>query len=184
MAKRKIARESGTETGNGGGKGFQLSRFEAESFKAREREVAVPELMEFFDEGTAAVWRIRGLTGAEVAKVRDSVTRARDLEGLVARLAAENVKDKVAAVVEAFGLATGSDADDFVRRLTLLVIGSVEPKIQRNHAVKVSEVAPLAFYRLTDEIYNLTGQGKLGESSASGTIPESGQVSPSVPGAE
>ena len=164
--------------------GFDLSKFEAEGFRAREGEVAVPELAAFFGEGEAAVWKIRGLTGSEVARVRDSVQRAKDLDGLVAKLASTSTRDKVDAVLEAFGLGISGESDDYVRRLTLLEIGSVDPKIKREHAVKVSEVAPLAFYRLTDEIYTLTGKGKLGESSAFGTIPESGQVSPSVPGAE
>lgn len=161
---------------------FDLERFETESFKFREAEVAVPELAQFFDGG-AAVWKIRGLTGAEVARVRDSVTRAKDLEGLVERLAASSAKDKAEAVLEVFGIG-GSEADDYVRRLTLLEIGSVAPKIRREHAVKVSEIAALAFYRLTDEIYNLTGKGKLGESSAFGMNPESGPVLPLVPGAD
>lgn len=164
--------------------GFNLERFEAEGFKAREAEIDVPELAAFFDEGARAVWKIRSLTASEVARVRDSVTRARDLEGLVQRLAATGAKEKAAAVLEALGIVAESEPDDFVRRLTLLELGSVEPKIARPVAVKISEVAPLAFYRLTDEIYSLTGKGKLGESSAFGTSPESGQASPSVPGAD
>lgn len=164
--------------------GFNLEKFEAEGFRSREGSVAVPELSAFFAEGVDPVWQIRGLTGSEVAKVRDSVQRAKDLDGLVAKLASSSTRDKVDAVMEAFGLGISGEADDFVRRLTLLELGSVDPKIKREHAVKVSEVAPLAFYRLTDEIYTLTGRGKLGESNGSGTTPESGQVSPSVPGAE
>ena len=180
MGKRKrIAKKGGGQVD-----GFNLEKFEAEGFKARELAVPVPELSAFFDEGAEAVWRIRGLTGAEVARVKDSVQRAKDLDGLIAKLASANAKDKIAAVLEAFGLGADGESDDYVRRLTLLELGSVVPKVSRHHAVKVSEVAPLAFYRITDEIYTLTGRGKLGESNASGTIPESGQASPSVPGAD
>ncbi len=160
--------------------GFDIEKFQAETFKARESEVAVPELVPFFGEGEKAIWRVRGLTGSEVARVKDSVHRAKDVEGLVTKLAG-TMRDKVDAVIEAFGLSAGDESDDYVRRLTVLELGSIEPKIKRENAVRVADVAPMLFYRLTDEIYMLTGRGKVGESSAFGTTPESGQASSSVP---
>ena len=108
--------------------GFNLEKFEAEGFKARESAVPVPELSAFFDDGAEAVWRIRGLTGAEVARVKDSVARAKDLDGLVQKLASANAKDKIGAVLEAFGLGADGESDDYVRRLTLLELGAATVK--------------------------------------------------------
>ena len=76
-------------------------------------------------------------------------------------------KDKVDAVKEALGLS-GKAPDDWVRRITILMLGSVDPPIERSDAVKLGEVFAVTFSRLTDQIQVLTGQGKLGESSASG----------------
>jgi hypothetical protein len=160
--------------------GFDLEKFQTETFKARESEVAVAELAPFFGEGEKAIWRVRGLTGSEVARVKDSVQRAKDVEGLVAKLAG-TMRDKIDGVMTAFGLNVGDESDDYVRRLTVLELGSIDPKIKRENAVRVADVAPILFYRLTDEIYMLTGRGKVGESIAFGTTPESGQASPSVP---
>ena len=161
---------------------FDLAKFESEGFKQRERDVEVPELKAYFADGPA-IWRVRGLTASEVARVRDSVTRARDIEGLLAKLTSGNSSDKAGAVLEIFGVG-GDHPDEYVRRLSVLEIGSVEPKIRREHAVKISEVAPMVFWRITDEIYTLTGQGRVGESSASGTTPESGPALPLPPEAE
>ena len=160
---------------------FDLSKFESEQYRHREVVVAVPELTSFFPEGAPPEWKIRGLTGIETARVRESVQRANDLEAIVSNLAAQASKEKAQAMLDALGLVRDATPDDYVRRLTMLEIGSVDPQIKRHHAVKVAEVAPLAFYRLTDEIMVLMGQGKLSESNASGTSPESGQASPSVP---
>lgn len=162
--------------------GFDIQKFETADFKFREKRVPVPDLKPFFN-GDDPVWTVRNLTGAELALVRDSVQRAKDLESIIDALAKGSGKDKVDAIREAMGI-TG-DSDDYIRRLTVLELGTVSPKIQRKHAVKLSEAHGVLFTSLTNEIYQLSGQGKsLGEPIASGEIPESEQASPSAPGAE
>ena len=162
--------------------GFDIQKFETADYKFREKRIPVPELKPFFN-GETAEWVVRNLTGAELAAVRDSVQRSKDIEAIIEGLASKNGKDKVEAIKDALGI-TG-DSDDYIRRLTVLELGTVSPKIARKHAVKLSEAHGVLFSTLTNEIYNLSGQGKsLGEPIASGEIPESGQVSPSAPGAE
>jgi hypothetical protein len=163
--------------------GFDLTKFETEQYRHRESVIAVPALAKFFTEGEKAEWKVRGLTGIEIAKVRESKKRAQNIEGLIERIASNVLSEKVTAVMDALGIDADSP-DDYVQRLTMLEIGSVSPKIRRPHAVKLADVSPIEFHRLTDEIMNLTGQGKLGESSASGTTPESGQASPLPPEAD
>jgi hypothetical protein len=163
--------------------GFDLKKFETEQYKHRERTVTVPRLAVFFGEGEAAEWIVRGLTAIEIAQVRESKKKAKDIEGVVERLASSLASDKMGAVMEALGI-DGDTPDDYVQRLTMLELASVNPKITRRHAVKLADVSSVDFFRLTDEILSLTGQGKLGESSASGTTPESGQALPSAPGAD
>jgi len=163
--------------------GFDFNKFETADFKFREKRIPVPELSSFFADGDPAEWVVRNLTGAELAAVRDSVQRAKDLESIIEGLASGGGKEKVQAVMAAMGI-DGGTPDDHVRRLAMLEAGTVSPKIQRKHAVRLGEVFPVLFTTLTNEIMSLTGQGKsLGESIASGEIQESSQVSPSVPGA-
>jgi hypothetical protein len=163
--------------------GFNIQKFETADYKFREKRVPVPELKAFFSDDEPAEWVIRSLTGAELAAVRDSVQRAKDMESIIEGLASGTGKDKVQAVKEALGI--DGAPDDHIRRLTMLEIGTVSPKVQRKHIVKLSEIAPVLFTSLTTEIMSLTGQGKsLGESIASGESQESSQASPSAPGAE
>ena len=164
--------------------GFDLGRFETEQLKQREKAVPVAELAAFFGNGSPPEWRIRGLSGIEVALVHDSARRSKDLDGIIKGLASNVSSEKTDAIKAAFGISPDATPDDYVKRLTMLELGSIEPKIRRDHAVKVAEFNALVFYRLTDEIMLLTGMGKQSESSASGTSPESGQVSPSAPGAD
>lgn len=163
--------------------GFNIKKFETEQYKHRERTIPVPRLAAFFGEGEAAEWIVRGLTAIEIAQVRESKKRAQNIEGIIERLASNVPDEKMAAIKDALGI-DAETPDDYVQRVTMLEIASVNPKVKRPHAVKLAEAAAMDFYRLTDEIMSLTGAGKLGESSASGTTPESEQASSSVPGAD
>lgn len=159
--------------------GFDIQKFETADFRFREKRIDVPELKLFFGDGEPAEWVVRNLTGSELAAVRDSVQRSKDIESIIEGLAGSE-KEKVQAVQAAMGL-TG-DSEDHIRRLTILELGTVSPKIKRKHAVRLSEVCPVIFTSLTTEIMSLTGQGKsLGEPIASGEIQTSGQLSPSAP---
>ena len=162
--------------------GFDLNKFETSDYKFREKRIPVPMLSAFFN-GEEPEWVVRNLTGSELAAVRDSVQRAKDMESIVEGLASGSGKEKVEAVKDALGI-TG-DPEDHIRRLTMLELGTVSPKIKRKHAVRLSEIFPVMFTTLTNEIMSLTGQGKsLGESIASGESQESSPASPSAPGAE
>jgi hypothetical protein len=163
--------------------GFDIQKFETADYKFREKRVPVPELKTFFSDDEPAEWVIRSLTGSELAAVRDSVQRAKDMESIIEGLASGTGRDRVQAVKDALGI--DGAPDDHIRRLTMLELGTVSPKVQRKHIVKLSEIAPVLFTSLTTEIMSLTGQGKsLGESIASGESQESSQASPSAPGAE
>lgn len=163
--------------------GFDLKKFEAEQYKHRERIVPVPALSAFFEDGEKAEWTVRGLTAIEIAQVRESKKKAQNIEGIIERLASNAPSEKIEAVLDAMGINSDTP-DDYVQRISMLEIASVNPKIKRAHSVRLADVSAMDFYRLTDEIMNLTGAGKLSESNASGTIRESGQASPSAPGVD
>jgi len=149
--------------------GFNDKKFASTNFIYREKEIDVPELKEFYDGRKKPIWIVRGLTGIELAEVRDAVTRNQNFERLVQKMTSNLSRDKVEAVTTAFGM--GDDLpDDYVRRLKILGLGSVDPKLPHDQVVKLADTFPVTFSRLTDEIMILTGVGKLGESNASGTI--------------
>ena len=147
--------------------GFNAKKFETTNFNYREKDIDIPEMKDFFDGRKKPIWRVRGLTGIELANVRDAVTRNQNFERLVQQLTSNLSKTKVEAVTTAFGM--GDDLpDDYVRRLTILKLGSVDPILPHDQIVKLAETFPVTFSKLTDEIMILTGAGKLGESTASG----------------
>jgi hypothetical protein len=147
---------------------FDLKKFETTNFNYREKEIDVPELKDFFSGKKKPKWKIRGLTGIELAEVRASVNRNKDIESMIEMLASDISKEKVDAFKDALGLSDKAPAD-WVRRVAILKLGSVDPEMNQENAVKLGETFPVTFSTLTDQIQILTGQGKLGESSASGT---------------
>ena len=66
--------------------------------------------------------------------------------------------DQAQAVREMIGLTKGSPAE-IVKRLEMLVLGSVVPKIELPLAVKLAEAFPIEFLTLTNKITALTGMG-------------------------
>lgn len=163
--------------------GFNLNKFETEQYKHRERSIPVPALALFFADGEKPEWTIRGLTAIEIAQVRESKKKAQNMEGIIERLASNAPAEKMAAIMDALGINSDTP-DDYVQRVSMLEIASISPKIKRAHAVRLADIAPLDFYKITDEIMNLTGMGKLGESSASGITPASEEALSSAPEAD
>lgn len=146
---------------------FDLDKFSGTDFNAREEDVAVPDLADFF-KGKATkgedgkdqppVWRVRGLSGSELARVNEAQTRNRDRNAIAQGLLSgkdEKVTEAVRALV-----GGGDDVpDDIAKRLEMLVIASVKPEISHPVAVKLSETFPIEFYQLTSKITQLTGLG-------------------------
>ena len=156
---------------------FDLTKFAAADFTARTEDVPVPDLAPFFGDGDPAVWTVRGLTGAELARVNEATDAAKNLEALAEALASPAGREKAGALRSLLGLADGAGADvpqDLVKRIEMLRAGSVAPVADRQLAVRLADVYPVEFYQLTNAITRLTGQGKiLGKPAGSGETPES-----------
>jgi hypothetical protein len=136
---------------------MDLQKFLQASFVAREAEVPVPpELAQFFGK----VWKVRGLTAAELARSRDASEREDNLKALVSAMAGAG--DKAEAIRASMGLSNDDVPADISRRIEMLASGSVEPKLgaeNRDVAVKLAETHATLFYELTNKILNLTGSG-------------------------
>lgn len=147
---------------------FNINKFETTTFDDRVAVVPVPELKDFFDEKDKPEWTVRGLTGPELAVVNEAVSANNNMEGIVNAIASQLKSDKVSASKEILGLVGDSVPNDLVRRFSMLVQGSVEPKCPQSVAVKIGEAFPTILFKLTNKIIELTGEGKLGESKPCG----------------
>lgn len=164
---------------------MDLQKFTDAQLAPREADIAVPELAEFFgepekdEEGNTKppVWRVRGLTGAELGRCNEMAEKGADnVRALVRALAGDG--DKAASIRQTVGLDDESVPTDVSRRIEMLAIGSLSPAIgrdQRDIAVKLSEGYPTTFYNLTNRILSLTGQGaEVGKQKRSGKTRTSG----------
>jgi hypothetical protein len=154
---------------------MDLQKFLNASLTPREASVDVPELSEFFGDDDA-VWTVRGLTAAEMARANDAAQAGQSLSALVEALAKSG--QKADAIRKLAGVPDADVPADVSRRIQMLVDGSVSPEIgedSRDVAVRLAETFPTIFYNLTNKILSLTGQGaELGKPKASGKPRKSG----------
>lgn len=154
---------------------MDLQKFLNESLFSRTATVEVPQLSDYFGEDEPA-WTVKGLTAAELGRVREA--SARGAENIKAMIEAmSGTGDKAEAIRKAAGISEEEVPEDVSRRIEMLTVGSVEPKLgpdNRDVAVKLAETFPTLFYQLTDKILSLTGQGaELGKPKRSGKAEKS-----------
>ena len=154
---------------------MDLQKFLNANMQAREAEIPVPALAEFFGK-SKPVWTVRGLTAAELARSREAGDRLDSVRSAVVALAGAG--DKAKAIKDALGLSDDDVPADISQRIEQLTYGSVSPVLgpeNRDVAVKLAESHPVTFYNLTNKILELTGAGaELGKPKRSGSAQKSG----------
>lgn len=135
---------------------FNADRFECASFEARRTRVQVAALAQFFDDGEAPEWEVRGLSAIELHRAIEAGRRQGSIDSIVKAIAANG--DQASAVRRALGLSKDTPGE-IAKRLEMLVLGSVAPVVTLPQAVKLAEAFPVDFLSLTNEITELTGKG-------------------------
>jgi hypothetical protein len=141
--------------------GFDAAKFVSAAFRPRTADVAVPDLRHFFfdlAEGEVPTWKVRGLTGEELARVNESTARNRSRNAIAEALLSKDADKLKEGIQELIGPAS-TVPDDLAKRLEMLVIGSVEPAVDQQLAVKLSQAFPVEFFQLTNKVTELTGMG-------------------------
>lgn len=151
---------------------LDLQKFLNAALQPRQQTVDVPELQTWFPADAAPIWTVRGLTAAELARANQAAeTGLENVRAMIAALAGTGT-DKSGAIRQAMGLSDEDVPADISRRIEMLTAGSVSPALgpnQRDVAVKLAEAFPGLFYKLTNIVINLTGQGaELGKPKRSG----------------
>lgn len=155
---------------------MDLQKFMSAQVKAREADVPVPVLSSFFEKGKKRVWRVRGLTAAELGRCREVQDRGETVKAMVKAMSGEG--DKASEIRKALGLAEGEVPKDVSQRIEMLTIASLDPVIgdeNRDVVVRLAEHWPITFYEITNKIHELTGAGaELGKPKSSGKTRKSG----------
>ena len=147
---------------------FNEKKFMNTNFTPRTKDIPVPDLKDYFDPNTEPVFKVRGLTGPELARVHEAVDKHKNIAGLISGLLSGQTQEKIDSIRSALGVTDDVPAE-IARRLEMISIACIEPKISLETAVKLSETFPIEFYEITTAISNLTGRGQLpGKQKSSG----------------
>jgi hypothetical protein len=153
---------------------FKIQDFKAAQFKPRVGEVPVPELQPFFENGENPVWRVRGLTGIELARANDAADRNKKVSAVVEGVLSSSSKKIAKSVKQVIDPDT---PQDIAKRLEHLMTGSTDPECDLELAKKICERYPIEFYAITNKILQLTGKGQSpGKAGPSGKTQKSGRA--------
>jgi len=136
---------------------FDKAGFLKAGFVPRTADVPVPELAEYFPDGEP-VWRVRGLTGHEIAAVNQRVDTGDRVRQIIAGLVSGSGKEQRDAAAKLAG-HDGQTPVDIARRLEYLRLGSVEPSVDEDLASRLCQFFGVAFFGLTNKILELSGRG-------------------------
>lgn len=152
---------------------FKLDEFRRSEFTPRTSEVELPSLKDFFDG--PPVWKVRGLNSSELHLAMDAARRQASLDTIVKAIS--NTGEVAAGVRKMLGMS-GDTPGEIAKRLEMMVMGSLVPKVELGDAVKFAEAFPVEFLTITNEITMLTGKGydMVKPAAASETIPDSSPV--------
>ena len=151
---------------------FDSKKFLQTQFVPREEDVPVPDMKDFFLEGDLN-WKVRGLTGVELARANEAAERNKNISAILEGLIAQDKQEKVNSVKQLIGIDE-KVPNDIAKRIEMFVMGSVEPKADTELAVKICSVYPVEFFEITNRITILTGRGHVpGGLKLSGETPKS-----------
>jgi hypothetical protein len=135
---------------------FNAEQFQRAEFAARTVTVEVAGLADFFGPDEKPEFTVRGLTAIELHRAMEAGQRQHAIDGVIKALASQ--KDQVESIRRALGLNADTPGE-VAKRIEMLVVGSVSPKLDHHTVVKIGEVCPVEFMDLTNRIVGLTGQG-------------------------
>ncbi|TYT73252.1 hypothetical protein [Desulfobotulus mexicanus] len=143
---------------------MDVQAFLRAAVRPRTRRLPAPQgLHIFFEDPAEAEFEVRGLNGEELARVRSTVERNRDMTAIVEKIFGDR-EEKVSAIRELMGLDSETLPDDLARRMAIISGGCMSPELDEQAAAKLFLVLPVFGYTLSDTILQLTGEGaELGE---------------------
>ena len=137
---------------------FRTSKFMKEKFSVRTERVSVPLLKDWFDEGEKPEWEVRNLTGRELALSQEARSKAKSMNSALEAIVQDTGSEKLEALRKVMGISL-DNPDELVKRLDMLVFGSISPRVTLDVAVKLAENFPFDFMKITSKIIVLTGLG-------------------------
>lgn len=142
---------------------FDFNKFEQAQFKQRTKDIDVPLLQDFFPDGETALWKIQAMTSEDLALVGLAIEKNKAMGTLLTAMMSAKSADKAEAVKKMMGLHDENMPDEVVKRIEVLLLGSVDLEHDnpqhREVVIRIAQHFPGTFRRITDEIYTISGEG-------------------------
>jgi len=140
--------------------GFDVKAFMRAEITRRTATVEIDTLSAFFPKNKKPVFTVQNLTAAEIAKVREAVTRNAAARQALAKADKDGAAEEVTAAIQTLLQSTGGNlADEYVRYLTIITLGCKDPEIDLEAAKRLAKAAPVGFEALALKILTITGLG-------------------------
>jgi len=141
---------------------FNVQKYQSAKSKHRQTSIKVPDLAAFFDDDDEAVWVVRGLTFNEMSVCTSRAESSERFAEIANALLNKGLEDKEASenLKEALDVNENQPTTHTKMRLQYLQMASISPLINSDISLKLSEVHPIIFKQLTDEIITLMGRGQ------------------------
>ncbi|MBF0140071.1 MAG: hypothetical protein HQL74_07310 [Magnetococcales bacterium] len=143
--------------------GFDTKAFLTARFTDREADIELPGLEEWMPGGKTAVFTVRGLTGEEVARVREAVELNSSIDAVASKVSGFG-QYAAGLLMNVFGMMDpvgGSVPDGHVYFIAVVRQGCVSPKLDQEMAVKFGREYPIQFGMVAKKILELTGLGRV-----------------------
>ncbi len=138
--------------------GFDAEKFLNAKMQPRTADVPVPGLSDWFGGDEAPAWRVRGITGQELGQAKQAVESRKDIAALVAGIIGGQSAAKADAARKIMNIDDTVPAN-VALRIHLVKLGSVDPVVDEDMAVKLCTCFPVEFEMIGKKILELTGQG-------------------------
>lgn len=153
---------------------FNKKGFMKAKFQSRTEDIDVPEMKMFFEDGDNPVWKVRGLTGVEIGQSNEASEKNKNMAAIIDGLVSDKSEDKSNSIKKLVGI--NQTPDDIAKRIEMLIMGSIDPVVDLEFALRVCENYPIEFFQITNAITRLTGKGRIvGKLKSSGVTPTSEQ---------
>lgn len=129
-----------------------------QAFTPRTGSVSVPALVSWFEEGDEPLFTVCSLSFEQLSKADAMADNSGAMIKLMESLQAKNGKEIGEGIRDAFGVGLETPPN-MVKRINHLIMGSVEPVIDEEMAVKLACTFPIEFTQVTNKIIELTGKG-------------------------
>ncbi|HCG7104098.1 TPA: hypothetical protein NJ322_005025 [Vibrio parahaemolyticus] len=139
---------------------FDARKFDKAKFEHRTKDVPVPELADFFSDDEEPIFKVRGLSHAELIEVSEIQNKDNNYRAIIEAMFGSDPLQKAKMIQEMIGCKSELPAETRAR-IEVLRMGCVEPQLDTQLCSKLAEFYPAQFNGLVATINGFTEQGAL-----------------------